>query len=97
VIGRRHAGYAARRMDDVTTRLLTEIRDLLQRQLELASLERTRAAKVDAERAAMNEETMRMQRTCARIQKRGTVVAAIVVGSLLVYLVVLSVQMYTRE
>ena len=56
-------------MDD-TARLLTEIRDLLQRQLELSGLERERAKQRDEDLKAMNEQAMATQVVGMRFYRR---------------------------
>lgn len=72
-------------MDD-TAKLLTEIRDLLQRQLELSGLERERRKQVDEEHKAMNEQAMATQRAGMRFYRRVVLLSAPVLILLLLCL-----------
>ena len=72
-------------MDD-TAKLLTEVRDLLQRHLELATSEAQRAARTDEERKAMNEQALAAQRAGMRFYRRVVLLSAPVLLLLLVVL-----------
>jgi uncharacterized membrane protein YdfJ with MMPL/SSD domain len=69
-------------MDD-PTRLLTEIRDLLQRHLELSGLERERAKRADDERKAAMDESLRLYRRSTRFVRRWLVFGAVAIAVLL--------------
>ena len=83
-------------MDD-TAKLLAEIRDLMQRHLELATLERERARRSDDERKAMNEEAMATQRAGMRFYRRVVLLSAPLVILLLLCLGVMIWPWLTRQ
>lgn len=72
-------------MDD-NARLLEQIRDLLQRNLELATLERTRATRADEERIAAIAESLAVARAHGRFYKRVVTVSAVVIVALVIFL-----------
>lgn len=72
-------------MDD-NTKLLEQIRDVMQRHLELATLECERAKRADEERMAAVNESLTIARAHGRFYKRVVAVGAIIIAALVIYL-----------
>jgi len=67
-------------------RLLEEIRDLMQRNLEIATLEHERAKRSDEERTAVVNASLNLQRAHGRFYRRVVAASAIILAALVIYL-----------